>query len=120
MQLPIVGQEDRDFIEFTDKAVEIMKSTLEEANDPKLKGVRVAIAGGGCSGFMYDMFLEDEISDEDKVFDCNGLKVYIDVKSLPFLKGVKVDYKQSLKESGFTFTNPNATKTCGCGTSFTV
>ena len=80
--------------------------------------LRMRVVGGGCSGFQYQMELEEQPGDNDKVFTSNGINVFIDKKSAVYLAGVEVDYLNSLMESGFKITNPNATTTCGCGQSF--
>jgi iron-sulfur cluster assembly accessory protein len=81
-------------------------------------GLRMSVLAGGCSGCQYHMGLEETPTDNDQVFASNGIKVFVDNKSALYLAGVQVDYKNSLMESGFTITNPNAQATCGCGQSF--
>ncbi len=120
MGLAIVGQADQNIIQFTATALTQMKEIMAKDETPNILGVRVAIAGGGCSGFMYDIFIENEVDEDDKVIEYDGIKFFIDKASLPYLKGVEVDYTSSMLESGFKFSNPNATKSCGCGTSFSV
>lgn len=83
-------------------------------------GVRVMIVGGGCSGFNYDMDFENEARDGDQVFEFHDLKVYVDPMSFQYLSGTTVDYVESFSQSGFHFDNPNAKRTCGCGSSFSV
>ena len=80
--------------------------------------LRMRVVGGGCSGLEYQMELEQEPGTNDKVFTSGGIKVFVDVKSALYLAGAEVDYLNSLMESGFKITNPNATTTCGCGKSF--
>ena len=80
-------------------------------------GLRVFVQGGGCSGFSYGMVL-DEVTDEDQVFETDGIKVIVDPMSLRYLEGAEVDYKEDLMGGGFAIKNPNATSTCGCGHSF--
>ena len=81
-------------------------------------GLRMGVMAGGCSGFQYQMTLEETPNDNDQVFTSNGIKVFVDNKSALYLAGVQVDYKNGLMESGFSITNPNAQATCGCGQSF--
>ena len=81
-------------------------------------GLRMSVMAGGCSGFQYQMALEETPNDNDQVFTSNGIKVFVDNKSALYLAGVQVDYKNTLMESGFNITNPNAQATCGCGQSF--
>ena len=83
-------------------------------------GVRVGVKGGGCSGLMYTLSIEQQPGDNDKVVDNNGVKVFIDKKSYIFLAGTELDFSDGLNGKGFVFQNPNATKACGCGNSFSV
>jgi iron-sulfur cluster insertion protein len=103
----------------TDKAVSKVK---EMANQQGLEGhgLRLMVVGGGCSGFTYDMDLENQENDGDSVIERDGLKVYVDPMSHQYLDGTTIDYIESFKFSGFHFENPNATRTCGCGSSFAV
>jgi iron-sulfur cluster assembly protein len=80
--------------------------------------LRMRVVGGGCSGLQYQMEIDQEPGTNDKVFTSNGIKVFVDMKSALYLAGAKVDYLNSLMESGFKITNPNAATTCGCGQSF--
>lgn len=82
--------------------------------------LRVGVVGGGCSGFSYDVRLDDQVGPNDRTFESDGVKVVCDVKSLLYLTGMTLDYTQEMLGGGFKFSNPNATGTCGCGTSFTV
>ena len=83
--------------------------------------LRVGVKGGGCSGFSYDVRLDDTVDEKvDRTYDCDGVKVVCDVKSLLYLTGMTLDYTQEMLGGGFKFINPNATGTCGCGTSFAV
>ena len=81
-------------------------------------GLRMRVVGGGCSGLQYQMGLEEEPGTNDKVLTSNGIRVFVDMKSALYLAGVEVDYLDSLMQSGFKITNPNAKTTCGCGQSF--
>jgi iron-sulfur cluster assembly accessory protein len=94
------------------KVKEIMTERGEEG------GLRIAVVGGGCSGFQYQMSLETEANADDKVVEQDGLKVFIDARSLLYLDGTKIDYIDGENGSGFKFDNPNSQKTCGCGESF--
>jgi iron-sulfur cluster assembly accessory protein len=106
-------------IELTSKAVEMVKKAME---DQKLEGftLRVAVVGGGCSGFNYDLDLIKETRPTDFTFVMDGLSVAIDPMSSQYLKGTVVDYVESLQGAGFKFQNPNAKSTCGCGSSFSA
>ena len=88
--------------------------------DPLPAGLRIGVVGGGCSGFSYSMSFENGAGMMDKTFDFEGLKVYVDATSLMYLKGISVDYIETLEGAGFKFDNPNVKSTCGCGSSFSV
>jgi len=81
-------------------------------------GLRVYVYSGGCSGYRYGMMLEDAPTAEDNVLHANGVRVYVDEKSIPLLKGAEIDYVDTLMGAGFTVNNPNAVSGCGCGSSF--
>lgn len=84
------------------------------------QGLRVRVIGGGCSGFQYDLFFEDETNEFDEVFDCEGIPVYVDMMSFQYLEGTEIDYVEGLHGAGFKFLNPKASATCGCGSSFSA
>ena len=106
-------------IELTTKAVEKVKEILGR-QEPQPQGLRVSVVGGGCSGFSYQMNFENESNGIDKVFEFDGVKVFVDQASLMYLNGTKIDYIETLEGAGFKFDNPNVKTTCGCGSSFTV
>lgn len=106
-------------IQMTETAVNKVKEILE-MQDPKPAGLRIAVVGGGCSGFNYSMAFENSPGLLDKVYDFDGLKVYIDQASMLYLDGASVDYVETLEGAGFKFTNPNVKNTCGCGSSFSA
>jgi iron-sulfur cluster assembly protein len=83
-------------------------------------GLRLGVQGGGCSGLSYLIRFEPKERSSDRVFEFDGVRVFVDPKSLLYLEGMTLDYKESLMQSGFVFDNPNAKKSCGCGTSFTA
>lgn len=83
-------------------------------------GLRVYVMSGGCSGYRYGMMVEDVAAENDQVFETNGVRVYLDTKSIPLVAGASVDYVDSLMGAGFTVDNPNAVGGCGCGSSFRV
>jgi iron-sulfur cluster insertion protein len=101
----------------TDRAFAQLAAINQAATAPK--ALRVAVEGGGCSGFQYDIKLDDPAKD-DLVLEKDGQKVLIDEVSLPFLGGATIDYSQELIGARFVIENPNATSSCGCGTSFSV
>jgi iron-sulfur cluster assembly protein len=82
--------------------------------------IRVGVKGGGCSGLMYDLQFDDQMTPEDKVFEDNGLKLVVDKKSFLYLVGTELDFTGGLNGKGFVFNNPNADRTCGCGESFSI
>ena len=88
--------------------------------NPVPVALRVAVVGGGCSGFQYHMAFENQTTDADEVVDFNGLKVAVDQMSSMYLDGVEIDYVETLEGAGFKFNNPNVKSTCGCGSSFSV
>jgi iron-sulfur cluster assembly accessory protein len=106
-------------IELTAKAVQKVKEILAR-QEPQPQGLRVSVVGGGCSGFSYQMNFENESNGIDKVFEFDGLKVFVDQASLMYLNGTKIDYIETLEGAGFKFENPNVKTTCGCGSSFAV
>jgi iron-sulfur cluster assembly protein len=110
---------DDRLIEFTPRAVERAKALLAREGKPD-HGVRVGVRGGGCSGLSYFVDAEAQEKRGDLVLDCDGLRVYLDVKSQLFLVGTQIDWEDSLMESGFRFRNPNAKRSCSCGESFTT
>lgn len=104
-------------ISLTDKAADKVKEILTK-EDKQDHALRIGVKGGGCSGFSYTMNLDKIFSESDQVFEEKGIKIVIDAKSFIYLTGMKVDYVENLSGSGFAFSNPNATRTCGCGHSF--
>ena len=107
-------------ITITEKAAVEMNRALTEKNlDTTAHVLRIAVAGGGCSGFEYRLAFDEACNEEtDDVSTQHGLTVAVDHKSMPFLEGTTIDWYDGLEKRGFTFENPNAEKTCGCGTSF--
>ncbi len=104
-------------INLTPRAIAKVKEIMAQQN-PVPAGLRVGVVGGGCSGFSYSMQFENASGLMDKVFDMDGLKVYVDATSVMYLNGCTVDYIESLEGAGFKFENPNVKSTCGCGSSF--
>jgi iron-sulfur cluster assembly protein len=104
-------------ITLSNDAANELKKILAEENDPEL-GLRVFVAGGGCSGFQYQMVLENEIRDGDEITAVDGIKLYVDQYSQKYLVGSEIDYVNSLMGGGFTVHNPNAVSSCSCGSSF--
>jgi iron-sulfur cluster assembly accessory protein len=106
-------------VQLTETAVSKVREILD-SQEPKPVGLRIAVVGGGCSGFSYSMAFENTPNMLDKTYNFDGLKVFIDQASLLYLDGVQVDYVESMEGSGFKFNNPNVKNTCGCGSSFSV
>ena len=106
-------------ISLTPNAVAKVKEIMGQQT-PVPSGLRVGVVGGGCSGFSYSMSFENASGMMDKVFDMDGLKVYVDATSVMYLNGCIVDYIETLEGAGFKFENPNVKSTCGCGSSFSV
>ena len=107
-------------LQLTPIAVTKVKEILSQQT-PAPTGLRVAVVGGGCSGFSYHMAFENQVNqDSDNIYDFNGLQVLVDQMSEMYLDGVSIDYIESLEGSGFKFNNPNVKSTCGCGSSFSV
>jgi len=107
-------------VTLTPKAVQMIKITREQEGIEETFGLRVAVRGGGCSGFEYALDFEKEPRDNDHVLDYDGLKVYVDSLSARYLDGTEIDYVLGMQGAGFKFNNPKATGTCGCGSSFAV
>ena len=116
---PTTPTTDSKPINFTASAIAKVKEIMAQQN-PVPAGLRVGVTGGGCSGFQYAMSFENGAGMMDKTFDFDGLKVFVDGTSLMYLKGVSVDYLETLEGAGFKFDNPNVKSTCGCGSSFNV
>lgn len=106
-------------VTLTPNAIAKVKEIMAQQN-PVPAGLRVGVVGGGCSGFSYSMSFENSSGLMDKVFDMEGLKVYVDATSLTYLNGCTVDYLETLEGAGFKFDNPHVKSTCGCGSSFSV
>lgn len=106
-------------IQVTENALAKVRSLVEEEENPNL-ALRVYVTGGGCSGFQYGFSFEESIDEEDTLIEKAGVKVVIDAMSYPYLVGARVDYQEGLQGSRFTVDNPNASSTCGCGSSFSI
>lgn len=106
-------------IELTNEAVDEVKRMIEREKKHGAS-LRIAVKGGGCSGYSYSLDLDDTQKEGDKIFEFNGVKVSVDGKSYFLLNGSILDYKKGMMGSGFTFNNPNSKGTCGCGASFNI
>lgn len=106
-------------ITITDKAIQQIKTISVAENPEGTKGLRLAVTGGGCSGLSYKIEFSDQ-KERDNILEFGDVKVLIDPKSVIYLKGIVLDFKDGLNGKGFVFDNPNAKNTCGCGESFTI
>jgi iron-sulfur cluster assembly protein/iron-sulfur cluster insertion protein len=104
-------------VTLTDAAVAKVTALLEQEGDEGL-ALRVAVRPGGCSGYSYEMFFDSELADNDIVRTFGAVRVAVDPESAELIRGATLDYRDGLQEAGFHITNPNATRTCGCGSSF--
>jgi iron-sulfur cluster insertion protein len=104
---------------FTDSAADKVKQLIDEEGNPELK-LRVFVQGGGCSGFQYGFTFDEETNEDDTVMEKNGVQLLIDAMSYQYLVGAEIDYKDGLEGAQFVIKNPNATTTCGCGSSFSA
>lgn len=101
-------------------AAEVKKFMTTESVPAEQGGLRVSVLPGGCSGFKYSLNIEERSLEDDVVLEINGVRVFVDGFSMQYLNGITIDYTSSMQGSGFTFSNPNATGGCGCGSSFTA
>ena len=99
---------------------EVLKFMEAEKVSPEAGGLRISVLPGGCSGFKYSLNIEEQPVDDDLIIGVDRIRVFVDGFSLPYLNGVTIDYVSSMQGAGFTFSNPNATGGCGCGSSFTA
>lgn len=106
-------------IKLTDGAIKELMRIKEEQEIPDGHGLRVGVKGGGCSGFSYILGF-DEVQDKDEIYDIKGLKVLMEKSHALYLVGMEIDWVEGLNNRGFSFNNPNASETCGCGTSFSA
>lgn len=104
---------------FTDSAADKVRELIEEEGNPDLK-LRVFVSGGGCSGFQYGFTFDEEVNEDDTSFVKNDVTLLIDSMSYQYLSGAEIDYTEGLEGSQFVIRNPNATSTCGCGSSFSA
>ena len=104
---------------FTDNAANKVKQLIEEEGNDELK-LRVFVTGGGCSGFQYGFTFEEAVNDDDPPMEKNGVTLLVDPMSLQYLTGAEIDYQENAEGAQFVIKNPNATSTCGCGSSFSA
>lgn len=114
-------QNSPSLVHLTDEAREKLISLMKRENkDPDAVALRVSIVGGGCSGYSYKMGFEEVPKESDRVFVSNGIRVAVDPRSALFIEGLKIHFEDGLNGAGFVYENPKASKSCGCGTSFSV
>jgi iron-sulfur cluster insertion protein len=104
-------------LNLTPRAAEKVKE-IRDSEGLAEQGLRVRVIGGGCAGFSYDLFFEDETGDMDQTFTSHGIPIYVDMMSVQYVEGTEIDYVEGLQGAGFKFVNPQAKQTCGCGSSF--
>ncbi len=104
---------------FTDAAVQKVRELMVDEGNMELK-LRVFVQGGGCSGFQYGFMFEEDSSEDDTIVDKDGVSLLVDSMSYPYLEGAEIDYKDDISGAQFVIKNPNATTTCGCGSSFSI
>jgi len=104
---------------FTDSAASKVKELIDEEGNPDLK-LRVFVTGGGCSGFQYGFTFDEAVNEDDTSMEKNGVMLLIDAMSFQYLAGAEIDYQESIEGAQFVIKNPNATSTCGCGSSFSA
>jgi iron-sulfur cluster assembly protein/iron-sulfur cluster insertion protein len=109
--------DEQSVITLTDGAVTKVKELIAAESDENL-ALRVAVRPGGCSGFSYEMFFDSDVAADDITTATGGVRVVVDPSSAPLLKGATLDFKDGLQDAGFSINNPNATRSCGCGQSF--
>ena len=107
-------------IKVAESAKQQVSHLLQSENHPEGSFVRVGVEGGGCSGLMYQLTFDHEMKEGDQVFEDNGVKVVVDRNSFLYLVGTELEYTGGLNGKGFVFKNPNASRTCGCGESFSI
>ena len=118
-QVDLTNYNGNDLLIFTDAAANKVKDLIEEEKNDSLK-LRVFVSGGGCSGFQYGFTFDEKIQDGDTQVEKNGVTLLVDPMSFQYLSGAEIDYKEDLEGSQFVIKNPNATTTCGCGSSFST
>jgi len=118
-QIPnVITGADRDIV-VTDKALARIRAVMAKENiSPDAGGLRLGVQGGGCSGLTYNVRFDSKSRQRDRVYDFEGVHVFVDPKSYIYLKGMVLDWEETLLQRQFVFKNPNASKSCGCGTSF--
>jgi len=108
-------------LQVTEKALKRIRAAMaKEGISPEEGGLRLGVKGGGCSGLTYSITFDTHPRERDRIFTFDGVRLFVDPKSFVYLHGVTLDYEETLMRQGFNFINPNSTRSCGCGTSFSV
>jgi iron-sulfur cluster assembly protein len=108
-------------VQVTEKAIaKIRTAMVKEGISPEQGGLRLGVQGGGCSGLSYNIRFDSQPRERDRIFQFGDVRVFVDPKSFIYLHGMTLDYQETLMQQGFVFVNPQATKSCGCGTSFSA
>jgi len=118
-QIPSAAKAPGKGIEVTPRAIEKIRSGMaKEGVSPEEGGLRLGVLGGGCSGLSYSIRFDTRPRERDRVYEFDGVRIFVDPKSFLYLHGMTLDYEQTLMRQGFNFINPNSTRSCGCGSSF--
>jgi iron-sulfur cluster insertion protein len=117
--MEVTTTEQSSVLVFTDSAAAKVRDLINEEGNPNLK-LRVFVQGGGCSGFQYGFTFDEDVNEDDTALDKGGVTLLIDSMSYQYLTGAEIDYKEDINGAQFVIKNPNATTTCGCGSSFSV
>lgn len=108
-------------VQVTERALDRIRSAMEkEGISPEQGGLRLGVQGGGCSGLSYNIRFDTQPRERDRVFTFGGVRIFVDPKSFIYLSGMILDYENTLMKQGFNFVNPNASRSCGCGSSFSA
>jgi iron-sulfur cluster assembly protein len=117
--LPVASKAPATGIDVTPRAIAKIRSGMEmEGISPSEGGLRLGVLGGGCSGLSYSIKFDTRPRERDRVYEFDGVRIFVDPKSFVYLHGMTLDYEQTLMKQGFNFINPNSTRSCGCGSSF--
>jgi iron-sulfur cluster assembly protein len=115
-----IGEASGEVVTLSSTALARVRMLIERERRPAGAGLRLSVSDGGCSGLRYVLALENEPQPEDLTYEVEGVRVFVDRKSAPYLNGMQLDFVDGLHGAGFKFLNPNADRTCGCGSSFSV
>ena len=117
----VVPQAPAQGIQVTERAVKHIRAAMaKEGISPETGGLRLGVKGGGCSGLSYSITFDSQPRERDRIYEFDGVRVFVDPKSFIYLSGVTLDYEETLMRQGFNFINPNSARACGCGSSFSV